>query len=482
MEAAADAYREHVAADLEALWDCLDDLAEIELDPAMTAVLRSQVERLTERFAKAAERGSSRDSRPAVRPMSGVEWRRVFDQASVPMAVMDRQGRHLHVNRALCCLLGYEATALLQRSSLDITYRGDPALDSSAMEQVLAQGRVDQETRYVRADGRVLRVLLSGSVIREPCGRPHSFLVEVEDITPRRRSEVLWHEAFANAPIGMALLDAEGRWTAVNDALCELLGYSRAELLAMGHSDVTYPGDRQEVVAAYSDVPDGDRYAISLEKRYRHKDGHPITVLMRSSAVPGVRGEPVSYLCQYEAVGNGRMADAHLAHLALHDPLTGLANRALLADRLGHALGALAREDGVVAVVVADLDGLKEVNDQYGHAAGDRLLVAAAHELLQVVRSGDTVARLGGDEFVIVSFVADVPAAEVVRERIATCLDAEVVACGHRVGLHASVGLAFTRDPGASQGDLMHHADQDMYASKKRSRRGRETKAPREEG
>lgn len=399
-------------------------------------------------------------------PADSVPWRAICDQATGPVALLDLQGRFVYVNQALCRLLGYRREELLLRGSREITHPDDLAPDSEVIRDVLAgQRKGPTEKRYLRADGGVAWTLGSLSVIRDARGRPSFILAQMQDITARRGSEMLWHRTFNNAPIGMALTNVDGQWTAVNDALGKLLGYSRRELLSMSPGDLTYTDDGPEDEAP-DDLLAGRLDTVSVEKRYRHGDGHPIWLLIRVSAVPGADGLPDHLVSQYEAIGDCRMADAHLAHLALHDPLTGLANRALLADRLDHELAELRRDGGVLAVLVADLDELKQVNDRYGHAVGDQLLIAAATELLNAVRTGDTVARLGGDEFVVVSRVADLPAAEALRDRVSTGLQTKVVATEGVVSLHASVGIAVAEQATTSAKALLHKADRDMYARK----------------
>ncbi|MEV5541237.1 diguanylate cyclase [Saccharopolyspora shandongensis] len=400
----------------------------------------------------------------------GVEWHAVFDQAPVPTAVLDVQGRPQYVNPALCNLLGHGAADLLQPRPHDTSCPGHAVLQNAVVGATLARGHAVAETCYHKPDGQTIWVRLSGSVINDTVGRPCSVLLQAEDVTTRRSCEILWDQCFATAPIGMALLDLQGHWTSVNDTLCDLLGYRRDEILAMHFSDLTYPGDEEQGDTAVADLRAGRTKTVSTEERYRHKDGHPITVLIRSSVVTGPDGLPSFLVSHYEAIGNGRMTDAHLAHLALHDPLTGLANRALLADRLHHHLAALAGSSGVLAVLVADLDQLKQVNDRYGHLAGDHLLTAAAHQLLAGVDPSATVARLGGDEFVIASLADDIPAAETLRDHIAELLNTKTTAAGHQVNLKASVGIAVTQDPTTEPKELLHLADQDMYARKKNPR------------
>ncbi|SFL15431.1 putative bifunctional diguanylate cyclase/phosphodiesterase [Geodermatophilus ruber] len=163
---------------------------------------------------------------------------------------------------------------------------------------------------------------------------------------------------------------------------------------------------------------------------------------------------------------------AELAHLAFHDGLTGLANRALFTDRLELALRRTARSGGEVAVVYLDLDGFKNVNDSLGHHAGDRLIGAVAQILQGAVRSEDTLARLGGDEFaILVERAPGVQEATRIAERILTALSNPVDLGGQRVTVSASLGIS-TGDVAATASSLLRDADNAMYWAKGAGRGG----------
>lgn len=400
------------------------------------------------------------------------QWR-LLDQAAAPVVALDLHGRFFYANPAACRELGYDRDYLLGCRAVDITHPDDSPMDRGAIEELIASptDSCEVEKRYVRSDGSVVWKLVTNSVIRDVQGNPLFVLSQTHNIDARRAAELRWQRTFTNAPIGMALLDLKGYWTEVNSKLCDLLGYSRDQLVGMHFTDLTYPDDAESSMEALADLVSGHQDTVTMEKRYRHKDGFPIWMLFRSSVVPGADDRPAYLVSQYESLGDPRMRDSHLAHMALHDPLTGLANRALLLDRLHYQLDELAEERGVLAVLLIDLDHLKPINDQYGHLVGDKVLTTAADELLKAVRPGDTVARLGGDEFVVLTHIPDSAAAECVRERISERLQYEIVAAGHRLPLSASVGLAATEAPTASPEDLLHCADRDMYQRKECSRR-----------
>jgi diguanylate cyclase (GGDEF)-like protein/PAS domain S-box-containing protein len=155
--------------------------------------------------------------------------------------------------------------------------------------------------------------------------------------------------------------------------------------------------------------------------------------------------------------------EERLRHEALHDPLTGLANRTLLRVRLEHALQRCERGDGAAAVLFVDIDGFKRVNDAYGHVIGDSVLAALGHRLESAVRPGDTVGRIGGDEFVVVCEDVDRDEALAVGRRLQETIRAPLKAGGLEHRLSASIGIALS--PGDADA-LLSHADSASYAAK----------------
>ncbi len=167
-----------------------------------------------------------------------------------------------------------------------------------------------------------------------------------------------------------------------------------------------------------------------------------------------------------------RIREEELAHQAFHDPLTGLANRLLLSDRLEHALGRQRRTDESVAILFCDLDAFKSVNDSLGHSTGDDLLVAVAERLLACVRPGDTVSRLGGDEFaVLLDGIAARRDADDVAGRIVDAMRVPFRLSGRELFVHVSVGVAIAQtDVIANASDLLRRADVALYVAKRAGR------------
>jgi diguanylate cyclase (GGDEF)-like protein len=166
-----------------------------------------------------------------------------------------------------------------------------------------------------------------------------------------------------------------------------------------------------------------------------------------------------------ESMARVRLA-GEMAHVAWHDPLTGLPNRALFGDRVTHAIAARRREQRPLAVLFCDLDGFKAVNDQHGHDAGDAMLCVVAERLRSCIRPGDTVARLGGDEFaVLLESLTGAAGAREVSDRIIAAVRAPATLSGRAVTIGVSIGIAtFTGVEDAEQ--LLRNADLAMYRAK----------------
>jgi diguanylate cyclase (GGDEF)-like protein len=162
-----------------------------------------------------------------------------------------------------------------------------------------------------------------------------------------------------------------------------------------------------------------------------------------------------------------KQAETRLLHMARHDPLTDLPNRALFEDRLQAALAAAASSCSGVALLYLDLDRFKQINDRYGHASGDRLLCEVAERLQSAVRGSDTVARMGGDEFVLLlNGIGSAAGAEAVAEKLRILLEQPLVSLGNPESVSPSIGIALYPEHARSAAALIARADAAMYAAK----------------
>jgi diguanylate cyclase (GGDEF)-like protein/PAS domain S-box-containing protein len=192
-------------------------------------------------------------------------------------------------------------------------------------------------------------------------------------------------------------------------------------------------------------------------------------------------GESI-YDCSWRGLADGSMigiaidvterhrSEERLAHLAFHDPLTGLPNRSTVEEQLERELARAARERTTVAALYVDLDQFKLVNDSLGHAAGDEVLVQVADRIRRVTRAGDLLARLGGDEFMLLCPGVDGAGAAAVAAKILAALDASLVVEGAEFQLGASIGIALGPADGRTAADLFKHADAAMYQAKRAGR------------
>jgi diguanylate cyclase (GGDEF)-like protein/PAS domain S-box-containing protein len=255
----------------------------------------------------------------------------------------------------------------------------------------------------------------------------------------------------------LATISLDGRFTLLNPAWERALGWTREELLANPVQQLIHPEDVERTLAL---LLAGDHRSAHLENftnRYRHRDGSWRSLLWSA------RCDGDTWYAAARDVTDRML----LERQALRDPLTRLPNRLLLMDRTRQALARLGRGGGVVSLLFLDLDRFKAVNDNFGHDVGDRLLVAVAERLAEMMRDSDTVARLGGDEFVILGDeIESEGEALALAERVVQTLSAPFHVGQTEVSMPASIGVALTSDPDADPDDLLREADVAMYRAK----------------
>ena len=227
-----------------------------------------------------------------------------------------------------------------------------------------------------------------------------------------------------------------------------------------------HPDDVAHVRAEVERHLGGASPSLDVEYRARHETLGWRWMLVRGLAVRDAPGHATRMAGSVTDITARKDVEAQLAHGALHDPLTGLPNRALFHDRLAHALERGARRAGPAAVLLIDLDRFKVINDSLGHPAGDRVLITVAQRLEACLRPGDTVARLGGDEFAMLLEGLHAPAEAIqVAERLQEGLRAPIDIGGREVYTSASIGIAMTK-AGTTPADVLRDADTAMYRAK----------------
>jgi diguanylate cyclase (GGDEF)-like protein/PAS domain S-box-containing protein len=380
--------------------------------------------------------------------------------------VLDSEGSLVYINEAGESIFGTDSSAYLGCSMLDFIHPDDAMLALSSLETV--------QTKQVGTPIEV-RLAVPGASWRwfEVIGRDcldvpgiDGVLVGARDLTQRRMWEISanditrFQQILHHAAAIVLSLDAEGMVTAVNGALNRLLGVDPS--LAIGsHLGVhAMPGHHRLLSDAIAKATAGG--AASAEIAMRHAITGA-TVPIRFEIV-NLLDDPVvkAFIVTGQDMSELDAARRRLEHLATHDALTGLSNRSLLSDRLE----SLTEARRPLALLYADLDHFKPVNDEYGHDVGDEVLRSVAMRLTEGVDEGDLVARVGGDEFVVLALgIADRATATDLAERLGTLIAAPYKVSTGIVHIGVSVG-AVVAGPNSTASELLAEADFAMYASK----------------
>lgn len=389
----------------------------------------------------------------------------------------DLEGRVLFLNRKLEETLGHAGDELFGKT---LEERGDPVLIeryrnlNDTVRRVAATGIAASFEQRIPEPGGTDRFHLIRIVPESGAdGRPQSVLAVGRDITEEKLNEErlrLAASVFHNTAEGVLITDPKGVILSVNPAFTTITGYSEAE--ALGKTPRILRSDHQS-----EDFYRAMWQSLLLEGHWegeiwnRRRGGEAYLEWLTINRIDDPSGEPVRYVSVFHDITELRSKDEHIRHLAFHDALTGLPNRALMQDRLQHAINRCKREKTLLSVTFIDLDRFKGINDTLGHDVGDLLLIEVAKRIKERLRAMDTVARLGGDEFVVL--MEDHAGAD-----DCACLAQELLAeiarpiqiKEHKIEIGASLGLAFFPEDGDDPLELMKRADMAMYAAKSSGR------------
>jgi diguanylate cyclase (GGDEF)-like protein/PAS domain S-box-containing protein len=259
--------------------------------------------------------------------------------------------------------------------------------------------------------------------------------------------------------------DREHRWVLLNDSMCKFIGMPKEKLIGKSDFDVV-PPEQAEIFWTIDDRVFSTGEENENEEEYTDLDGNVRTIVTRKRLVHVGDDIPllVAVITDITAF---REAEAHSRYLALHDSLSGVANRTLLIDRVDKELSRMAKGANRCALLYIDLDRFKDVNDRLGHRAGDELIREFASRISALVRASDTVARIGGDEFAILLTDLDGPEVlEPLCERILDAARRPFEVAGVRAYVGASIGIALAAEPDCRCTDLLRKADVALYKAK----------------
>lgn len=404
---------------------------------------------------------------PRTPPIGNVS--RAIDQLPSMIGYWDSSRRNVFANKVYAEYFGIEPARMAGMHIRELLGEALYELNLPHISAALA-GQAQQFDRTLIDVNGAVRVTQATYVPDVVDGSVVGFTVMVVDVSARAEAERqrdrairLFQIAMEHAPIGKAILTVDGRWLQVNNALCELLGYTAEELQQITFRDLTHPDDVELADKHLKALADGVLTNVASEKRYIRKDGATIwvqrnAVLVRDSETGDV------IIAQIQDITARKAAEAALERQVLIDELTSLGNR----RRLMAELEALkdAGEGRPVGMLFVDVDAFKTINDRFGHSVGDQVLKAIGRRILDNVRSDDVACRIGGDEFVVVLRSArSLAGVERLASRVVGLLEGPYDIDGTDVPVTVSVGWSW--EPNDNADNLLRIADARMYSAKR---------------
>lgn len=332
----------------------------------------------------------------------------------------------------------------------------------------------EAEFRARCKDGSWRWILSRGKIVTtSPDGKPRLLAGTHTDIQQRRQNEEALRLAemmFAGSYDGIMLVDADNQIMRVNPAFCRITGYSAAEvqgkspaILSSGLHEKTYYQQMWLQLQQH-----GFWRGEIINKR---KDGVVYTEMLSISVVRGAQGQIRQYIGIFSDISHLKAHAAELDKVANFDALTGLPNRRLLLTRFNQTLIRALQMGQRCAACLIDIDGFKQINEQFGNAFGDRVLLALSHQLQGALRHDDTLARSGGDEFVVLlSDMPALPEGNHIVKRLLQAVNRPLLLDNIEIALTCSIGVSLYPDDNADPDTLLRHADKAMYQAKEAGR------------
>lgn len=417
------------------------------------------------------------------------------------VCVVDVQGRFLSVSAASERVFGYRPDEMIGRTAFELMHPDDRAASRELVKRINSgQPSHDHENRYIHKDGHIVHIMWSAQWLEAEQVR----VGVARDITRRKRAEAVQAALYAVSEAAHAegdlhslygrvheviaqLLPAKHFCVALHDATSDQLSVAYqvdpcgapavtrafcAEVIRSGNALLLTPETAPQRLAQHR--AEAAAHALDWLGVPLISGTQTIGALVLQNHSASVRyNEQDQELLQFvssqvAAAIERKRTQSRLEFLAQYDQLTELSNRTLFLDRLRSALQRAKRDSLRLAVLYLDMDNFKQINDTFGHSAGDLLLQEVARRLRQCVRESDTVGRLGGDEFaVIVDKIGRQEDAILVAEKIIAALSAPYLLEGHSLISAPSLGIAVHPEHGQSELQLVRHADEAMYVAKR---------------
>ena len=398
-------------------------------------------------------------------------YRLVFDSAGDAIVMVDRRsGRILDANLTATVWTGRSERELIGKEFTSL-FADDP-LDMDSTVPLIGGRHGDVSLNaLVDSEGRVRPVETRSSVAR--WGDMEVSQAIVRDVSERVAMEQerrVAAKALGSIAEGVIIADADRRVVTVNAAHVEITGFTAQALQGMRFDDTrSLPDDRPLPDSVWRSIELGGNWRGEVKSRRR--DGSAYPELLSISAIRNNAGQVLHYVAVFTNITTTKADQRRLEHLATHDPLTGLANRAEFERRCHEAIEAASRARRCMAVLFIDLDAFKIVNDSYSHAIGDRLLAKVAERIGAELGAGDLAGRIGGDEFTVLTTGLDTrDEASALATRLLQALAKPMTVDDYDIVLSASIGVASFPLDGESPAALISNADAAMYAAKSEER------------
>jgi diguanylate cyclase (GGDEF)-like protein/PAS domain S-box-containing protein len=413
-------------------------------------------------------------------------FQRVFDEATSPTVIITAGGNILEVNKATLKMFKYaEKSSMIGRTPFEMAAPIQPngqtadELGHYLLNLAACQGVIHFEWHMQASDGSVVPTEVTLTLIHGYKSQHETVIhCSIRDLTEQYalRDALIAEKERAEitlASIGDAVIttDTDGRVAFMNHVASALTGWPEKDALNRPLAEIFNIINETTREQAHNPVDEvlahGKKVNLANHTILisRHGEEYPIEDSAAPIYLPD--GRLLGCVLVFHDVSEKHALMKTMSWQAGHDVLTGLPNRALLADRFSRAIAAAQRQKNLLAVCMLDLDGFKPINDQYGHAIGDQVLIEVASRLKLVVRGEDTIARLGGDEFVLLlSEFTEPSQVEATLTRILAVLSVPYLVNDLTLTTSASVGIAIYPLDDADADTLMRHADQAMYIAK----------------
>ena len=411
-------------------------------------------------------------------------FRAIISGAPIGTAVVTLDGRFSLVNRALCDILGYSASELEKVTFQEITHPDD--LDSDLFQVRMLLDGVAQnyrmEKRYIRRDGAEVQAQLDVSLVRDDKGNPDFFVSQIQDITASKQTQSALKESrhrflslLKHLPTAVVVHRPDSSIEYVNPTAEDLLGLTEDQLLGKSAVDpdwhfLTEDGNQMElddypVMKVLSSKRPLSNYLTGL---IQQKDRPVRWLLVNAFPIKTAAGALDQVIVSFIDITERKKLQQALEEQAQTDPLTGLFNRRYFQETAAREVAQARRDRAPLSILELDLDHFKRINDRYGHAAGDKVLVAQADIIRQLVRENDIPCRIGGEEFVIIMPGTDAHEAAFAAERLRAKVMAADIQLDNQQVLRwtTSVGVASLEDSDICIEDVIQRADRALYQAK----------------